>query len=169
MTQHRRQIIGLLAAGVLLAGCGSTSPSHSSSRPSASQTGFVHHFMAFASCMRSHGVPSYPDPRVTSSGGVQISPGGGNPNAPAFKSADAACHELLPNGGAPSGASAQDRAQGLKFADCIRAHGIPSFPDPDRDGAFTLPPGVTPQAPAFRQAVAACKSAEPSSLTLNQS
>ena len=166
-------LTGLLAAGVLLAGCGASSHTQTSGTPSAGGSSFGAKFVAFASCMRAHGVPGYPDPHITSSAGqvhVQISPGNANPNGPAFRSADAACHGLLPNGGAPAGgASAQQKAQGLKFADCMRAHGVPDFPDPSKDGAFDLPPGVNPNAPTFTSGVSACKSAQPSSLSINQS
>jgi hypothetical protein len=48
--------------------------------------------LAFARCMRSHGVPNFPDPTFTAtpSGGPsqQVLP---NPQAPAFKAAAAAC------------------------------------------------------------------------------
>lgn len=122
--------------------------------------------------MRSHGVPGYPDPQVSSSGNqveVRISPGSANPNSPAFKSADHGCHELLPNGGAPSGGhSAEAKAQDVTFADCMRAHGVPNFPDPSHDGAFDLPPGLDPQAPQFNRAEKACQSVQPSSLSINQ-
>jgi hypothetical protein len=47
----------------------------------------------FAACMRSNGVPNFPDP---SSGKVTINPGEINPNAPAFKSAVTRCQNLLP-------------------------------------------------------------------------
>jgi len=49
----------------------------------------------FAACMRSHGVPNFPDP---GSGKVTINPGEINPNAPAFKSAVTQCQSLLPRG-----------------------------------------------------------------------
>jgi hypothetical protein len=46
--------------------------------------------LAFARCMRSHGVPSFPDP--TFSGGQKAGPPAGiNPQAPAFRSAARAC------------------------------------------------------------------------------
>ncbi len=173
MTHQSPRIILLGAAALLLAGCDSTSPARSSGTSNATPTSFGSHFVAFASCMRSHGLPGYPDPHITTSAGqvhVQISPGTANPNAPAFKSADAACHHLLPNGGVPAGgASAQQKAQEVKFADCMRAHGVPSFPDPTKDGGFDLPPGMNPQAPPFPSAVHACKSVAPNSLSINQS
>jgi hypothetical protein len=163
---------GLVAAGVFLAGCGGSSPTGSSAKPGASDTPsstkFEQKFVAFASCMRSHGVPNYPDPHFTSSGGVSISPGNSNPNSPAFRSADGACHQLLPNGGTPPHDNAQSHSQKVKYAGCMRAHGVPNFPDPSRDGAFDLPTGLNPQAPQFTQAEHACKSDQPSSLSVNQ-
>jgi hypothetical protein len=130
--------------------------------------------VAFAVCMRSHGVPGYPDPQISSSAGqvhVKISPGNLNPNSPAFKSADGACHELLPDGGAPGGGgdhTAQGHAQGVAFAVCMRSHGVPTFPDPGHDGAFDLPTEINPQDPQFQRAMRACMKQQPSSLTLNQ-
>ncbi len=125
--------------------------------------------VAFAVCMRSHGVPDYPDPQVSSSGSqvqIKISPGSADPNSPAFKSAGHACHNLLPNGGTPAN-GAQDQAQDLTFADCMRAHRVQSFPDVDRDGAFTLPSTINQHAPQFQRALQACANVRPSSLSLN--
>jgi hypothetical protein len=54
--------------------------------------------LKFASCMRSQGVPSFPDPTFTGNGGVIMQGGGFNPNSPAFQHAQAACRYLLPPG-----------------------------------------------------------------------
>jgi hypothetical protein len=154
---------------VLAAGCGGGSSPPTSSATAAGNVG--KQFVAFAVCMRSHGVPGYPDPQISSSGNrtqVTISPGSADPGSPAFKSAGHVCHNLLPNGGSPSN-TAQDQAQDQPFADCMRSHGVPNFPDADRDGAFTLPSTTNTQAPAFQRATNACASVEPSSLSiLNQ-
>ena len=55
--------------------------------------------LSFARCMRSHGVPSFPDPKVISSSGgnQQIYLPGINPQAPAFQAAAKSC------GGGPKG------------------------------------------------------------------
>jgi hypothetical protein len=55
--------------------------------------------LQFARCMRSHGVPTFPDPKViTSTGGNQeVYLPGINPQSPAFQSAAKAC------GGGPKG------------------------------------------------------------------
>jgi hypothetical protein len=48
--------------------------------------------LAFAKCMRSHGVPAFPDPQVESSGTqLQLNSGQIDPNSPIVKAAIAAC------------------------------------------------------------------------------
>jgi hypothetical protein len=48
--------------------------------------------------------------------------------------------------------------QGLKFAGCMRAHGVPNFPDPRASGGIDIAPGsgLGPQSPAFHAAQQAC-------------
>ena len=63
----------------------------------------------FAKCMRSHGVPDFPDPSPASaiwgSGGGQLFtlPSSINHNSPQFTSAQNACKSLLPSSGAIRG------------------------------------------------------------------
>jgi hypothetical protein len=93
---------GLIAIVLLVSGCGGSTTSRATVRPSVAS--FGKQFVAFAVCMRSHGLTDYPEPQISSSGGpvhITISPGSLSPNPPAFNSAQAACHELLANGGAP--------------------------------------------------------------------
>jgi hypothetical protein len=160
-------VVAVTAAAMLTAGCGGGSPS--ASRP-ASQPDLAAEAVAFARCMRSHGLSGYPDPQVSQSAGhgtVGISPGGLDPNSPAFMSATRACGHLLPGDGSSSSASSPaEQAQDLRFASCMRTHGVPDFPDPGRDGAFTLPAGVDQQAPQFQRATKACTYVEPSSLAI---
>jgi hypothetical protein len=153
------------AAGNGATGTGSTAPGSGGSA------------LAFAKCMRANGVPSFPDP--TSGGGETFAiPAGANPAAtPAFKAAEGKCKGLLPRGGPPgAGAkthpSEQTLAKLLKIAQCMRQHGVPQFPDPvtsvpsrpgsvqditDFDGAILVfPSTINLQAPAYRQALAAC-------------
>ena len=51
----------------------------------------------------------------------------------------------------------------LAFSRCMRANGVPDFPDPSAGGAaeFTLPPGTSPEAPAFQAARAKCRNLLP--------
>ena len=76
--------------------------------------------------MRAHGVPNFPDPSAT--GGLVI-PNDINTESPAFKSAQQACSNLAENGGG-AGSSESRKLQLLALARCMRAHGVPNFPDP---------------------------------------
>jgi hypothetical protein len=44
-----------------------------------------------AKCMRSHGVPTFPDPKFLASGGNSVSLDGIDTQSPAFKHAEASC------------------------------------------------------------------------------
>ena len=61
--------------------------------------------LKFSACMRSHGVPNFPDPEISSGGGVGIRIGGKgsgiDPNSPQFKAAQKTCQSDLPR---PKGA-----------------------------------------------------------------
>jgi hypothetical protein len=162
-TALRFAAIAATAAG-LLAGCGSRS-----SNTTAAQSGSRHSDMvAYASCMRSNGVPGFPDPTVSASGRTefQFSPGDGvSPESPAFITANRTCRTLLPNGGAPrKPLSAAQLREFVQYAACMRAHGVPGFPDP-RFGSGTvtvaLGPDVNPAAPAFQSAEGSCHSVVP--------
>ena len=47
-------------------------------------------------------------------------------------------------------------SQELAFANCMRGHGEPSFPDPNSDGVFSLN-GIDPNSSQYRQAQTACQ------------
>src|SRR5215468_7255891 len=54
---------------------------------------------SFSACMRSHGVPNFPDPDAQGRLRLQGGPGTGiNPDSPQFQAAQKACHKLLPGG-----------------------------------------------------------------------
>jgi hypothetical protein len=76
--------------------------------------------------MRAHGVPDFPDPRAT--GGLAI-PNDINTESPAFKTAEQACASLA-RSGAAAGSPESRKLQLVALARCMRAHGVPDFPDP---------------------------------------
>lgn len=120
----------------------SASPSGSTSPQSA---------VAYSACMRSHGVPNFPDPN----GSGQI------PKEPAAQlgisisrldAAGRACGHL-----APAGSTRRTQAEVqrwwhgmLHFARCMRGHGVRSFPDPTpyppypNEPTFEMPAGLQP-------------------------
>lgn len=116
--------------------------------------------LKYAQCMRSHGLPSFPDP--SSNGSFSFS---GSPKAMAgFQTADQACRKLLPAGKPPSPAQqAKMRQQALEFSACMRSHGFPQFPDPTfSNGGIQIRldknAGMDPNSPRFQQAQQACMS-----------
>ncbi len=149
-----------------VAACGSSSKPSSASGSSAETAG-----IKFADCMRAHGVPNFPDPG--SGGGITLTPGSGvNPQSPAFQSAQNACSKLLPGGGPGRGPVSETRKLAmLKLAECMRAHGLTTFPDPTSTppspgagfglafgggGSFIAVPRAMMESPAFKQAAAQC-------------
>jgi hypothetical protein len=51
------------------------------------------------------------------------------------------------------------RVAAIKYAACMRAHGLGDFPDPTFEGGgeeLNLAPGLNPQSPAVQQAAKAC-------------
>jgi hypothetical protein len=69
-------------------------------------------------------------------------------------------------GGTSSGSSTRVASQAsgpLAFSRCMRANGVPNFPDPSAGGTaqFTLPPGTSPESPAFQAARAKCRNLLP--------
>jgi hypothetical protein len=87
----------------------------------------------FAECMRSNGVPQFPDPDASGQLTIDavVNGSGIDPNGSAWNGALDACKDLQPSGfTGPAERSPEQQSQGLKFAQCIREHGVPDFPDP---------------------------------------
>jgi len=153
-------MLATVAAGValLVAACGGSSSSGPSSGVTNQQTA-----VAYAQCVRSHGVPNFPDPN--SQGEIIIS--GQNISQSQLQTARAACKKLLPAGGSgqvPAGQEHAAMSELLKYASCMRAHGIPNFPDPVSNGHGASFPGTTgldPHSQQFQSAQQACRSLLP--------
>jgi hypothetical protein len=98
--------------------------------------------------MRNHGYPRFPHP--DSAGNFNLT--GINLNTPRGRSAGTACSSQV----APANLGQQKAlAQALRFARCMRAHGVTNFPDPNPDGqnSFSNSNG---QVPLVRRALTAC-------------
>jgi hypothetical protein len=116
--------------------------------------------------MRSDGVPNWPDPN---SSGVfdksKLTSQKLGASSSRVQAAQSACSHLLPNGGrGPTPAQVQlIRAQALKFSQCVRAHGVPNFPDPDSSGRIPDPAsaGIDQGSPKFEAANQACRAYRP--------
>jgi len=169
LARGARLIAPLAFAAAAVAGittaCSSSSassPAHATSHAPRSGGGAL----AFSACMRSHGVPNFPDPTGGSNGGVQvnISSGSGiNPNSPAYQAAQRSCQSLLPAGKASGSINPTARTQVLRYAACIRSHGVPNYPDPTFNGNavnFGNLSGIA-NSPQYQAALHACASLNP--------
>ena len=152
--------IALSGITLLVAACGG-----SSSSGGASATGGSSNYdkaVSYAQCMRAHGEPGWPDP--TSQGGFVLN-GNALVQGSVLNSAQNACQHFLPNGGQTTAAQQQIiLGQMLKFAKCMRSHGLPNFPDPviQNGQALLRPPkGVLITSPQFQNAQEACQSLMP--------
>lgn len=128
------------------------------------QVGKAQDARKFSACMRSHGVPNFPDPN--GEGGISIGPSSGiDPRSPKFQAAQKVCRKVLPNGGQPTPAqAAKARQSALAFSACMRRHGVKDFPDPQFSGGRVSisihgSPGsdLDPSSPVFQAAQKACK------------
>jgi hypothetical protein len=111
--------------------------------------------LAFAQCMREHGV-DMPDPQVGSNGEMtfSIGVGPGNADMETMQAAQEACQDLMPRPmGEPRELSAEEKDAMLGFAQCMRDHGI-DMPDPEFENGGMVRIGGGPasnggEGPAF--------------------
>jgi hypothetical protein len=182
-------LVGLLATiGLLAAACGggpkdpgaassggttttaapTTTTAVASSGSNASGETSQSQQLKLAQCMRSHGVPNFPDP---SPGGGQlnaISAAGINTQSPTYQAALQACQKYTPAANVTPAQSAAQNAKGLERSQCMRSHGVPNFPDPitgpTGGQAINLRGlGIDQNSPTYQAAAAACQKLFPGS------
>jgi hypothetical protein len=122
--------------------------------------------------MRSHGVPSFPDP--DGSGGIPKQAVVSALQAVSSAQAQAAgnaCNHLMPGGGLSGQPSqtitAQDQHYYLEAVACLRAHGFPGFPDPVFSGgsvSFQIPSSIDTTSTQFIHAQQVCSKLIPAGL-----
>ena len=150
-----------MAAVLLAAGC-SSSPSSTTpaSAPSAGST--AAQAVAYTQCMRSHGVPEYPEP--DSRGQLQKIGSGqqvGVSDAQ-LTTASNACQSLWPYQALTPAQQQQELTNDLKFAQCMRSSGVPTLPDPVATNGkvefviSTSKTGINPDSPQILAKARAC-------------
>jgi hypothetical protein len=123
--------------------------------------------LAYSRCMRAHGVLKFPDPgssgAIPKEGLQQL-----GVSSTVFETAQNACRRLLPNSGQSSQAWDQMMMTALwKFARCVRAHGVPNWPDPLAESdpgqpgtpgfPRNLPPSINANSPVVKGAMHTCQ------------
>lgn len=162
--RHRgRRRAGVLAAlvvtALLTAACGGSTPTGAGGSSSTGASTLHQEELAVAQCMRSHGVPDFPDPSANG-GRLHVSPNSLGVSHSVYQSALNACRHLAPDATPTSQAQGQQMlSQVLQFARCMRSHDVPDFPDPDSSG-LSVPHSMT-QSPQYQRAYQACNSLLP--------
>lgn len=145
-----RKLLAVGLAGLLSlisAGCGSnassatgTASSTATSAPAATTSGTSagtttgsaptrltaqEKAVKFAECMRANGVPHFPDPdsKGATNFGVDVT-------REVWLRAIDACKALKPPGALSSKRTPKEQSASLRFAQCVRDHGVRDFPDP---------------------------------------
>jgi hypothetical protein len=122
--------------GLISAGCGSNAPTRTGTASSSGTAGSADtggntsatgqdKAVKFAECIRGHGVPHFPDPDAKGDFvfGIDVSPA-------VWGQAVNACKDLEPPGALSGKRSPKQQSDALRFAECVREHGVKDFPDP---------------------------------------
>ncbi|MDX6255008.1 MAG: hypothetical protein QOJ11_1342 [Frankiales bacterium] len=146
MSRKLRPLVALGLAGLIgliTAGCGSSASSKTGTASSTGTAGSTtstgttassgantkltaqEKAVKFAECMRANGVPHFPDPdsKGQSNFGVDVS-------RDVWLKATDACKALKPPGALSSKLTPKEQSASLRFAQCVREHGVKDFPDP---------------------------------------
>lgn len=169
----------IAAAGLtLLAAACSSSPASTSSSHSTTAAGSTGSAaggstnaqeVAYSQCVRTHGVPNFPDPPSSGKFSVPSAEQLGV-STPQLQAAENACQSQQPTNtgqGAPSEALLQQQWRDMRtFAKCMRSHGVSNWPDPTSyppeptRGAFNLQPlGIDPNSPTIVPKINVCLAA----------
>jgi len=119
--------------------------------------------LRYARCMRANGEPNFPDPN--SQGAFSFGSAQGiDPGSAQFRAAQSKCGKDLPHPSFTPAQQQQDYARLLRYSQCMRSHGVPSYPDPTKGsgGGVSLSigggphSGLDPNSPIFQHAQQAC-------------
>src|SRR5215467_3675087 len=121
LTPLARAAVAVIAAvgPVLLAAACGGSPTSTGSGGSANAAGSANSQVGigYAGCMRSHGVPRYPDPSPANelpSGLPKVSPEQLGVSSAQYQTAKSACAHLLPNGGRRTQYQSQQKLNAMR-------------------------------------------------------
>jgi hypothetical protein len=127
--------------------------------------------LAFARCMRAHGLSGWPDPDSNGTFDKAKLRQLGYSKSRVRAVEQSACGRFLPT--VTPGETAQQQrtrvADSLSFARCMRSHGVREFPDPNAQGDLSVQmvqaQGIDVRSPAVLQTVQTCLPASHGALT----
>ena len=137
----------LLFAG--LAGCSASGGSQAATTTTTGQQGVVAVWRQLVACARANGMPNLPDPQIDANGEAHFPSGTPDPPPSARRACQSIADRLPASARGDTERPPADIQALLRFARCMREHGVVDFPDPKADGTFPLSgalrQGKTPQ------------------------
>jgi hypothetical protein len=156
----RRVLRPALAAAALVfavSACGGTHSSTASRTTSNVAAGW-HQLVV---CARENGMPGLQDPRIDERTGKAIFPSGLNVPQQTRRACGRIFNRLVPNAETRAPTPAQLAAL-VRFARCMRTHGISDWPDPRPDGTFAPDAHIANSLKsAFRSQLMVCERLNP--------
>jgi hypothetical protein len=143
----------MAAVAVLVTACGGST---SSSAPGVSAN--FRQALAYSECMRTHGVPDFPDPDANGLIVIQSTDPG---NSGQMQAANDACQYLQPGGAVSPAQTQRNLILDLRLSQCVRAHGVPNFPGPGaagQNGTATTFSKAEAKSPQVQAALRTCQS-----------
>jgi hypothetical protein len=146
MTRIPWPLSAFAVLAVIVAGCGGASAGGGNNSTATVRGKAV----KFSECMRNNGVSGFPDPDASGQLTIDAIANGSSidTDSAAFKRALSACKDLEPPGFTGPQVTPQLRTARLAFAQCVRGHGVPDFPDPTPNGPLVdtrrIPSANTP-------------------------
>jgi hypothetical protein len=153
---RRAGVLAVTAGIVMLAAACSSSPSSSSSTIGSSQ---LQQDLSFTMCMRSHGLTTFPDPNANGQGFGNQQQQQQERSDPHFSTAYSACQHLLPSGSSQTAKATPANAALVRFAQCMRSHGVRNYPDPNPNVSVRTQlaqAGINPNSPSFQTTLQTC-------------
>ncbi len=174
IARTKAAIIATAALALLAAACsGSPSSTASGGSPTAGGSANSSSAVSYSRCVRSHGVPNFPDPdsngQIPKQAVVRALREVSDSRA---KAATNACANLNPAGQGSPALTAQEQHDYLRAAACMRSHGITNFPDPTFPGGhvnLSIPSSIDTKSRQFTQAAQTCTKLIPAGLPYSRS
>ena len=150
----------LLLAG--LAGCSAPGGAAGATTTTGGQQAAAAVWRELVRCARANGMPNLPDPQIDSNGRANFPNGTPDPPASVRRACQSIYDRLPASARGDEERPPADMQALLRFARCMREHGVADFPDPDAEGNFRAQAGATgPKSPRFRGAMQACRQLDP--------
>ncbi len=119
---HTRRPLVTLAMAALIGSAGVAIAAQALAEPDSQERA-----VKYSECMRANGVADFPNPNADG----QFPYGGVSVSKATWQNAVGACANLQPSGwSTDAGRTPAQQDAALKFAQCVREHGVPDFPDP---------------------------------------